>query len=277
MGNNFSYPLLSNSTTDAWTASPLDTCLDRLGVCEGTVSECETRVTILEAELVLLRHPYVIIGLACTVAIFGVVTLLRFCWHLRVGAVAGAFPLDLCPGWVLRRVWRAIRWPFVRDFGQHVGPVAAEGLADVVDQLAVSPADASRFPSIQRRPSAAVPTFRSLPSGCVYGIQRERGSLMSSPVLSRSGSGSLMNRSVPPPPPPPPMPSSVITVFHSAKSRQVAEVSRRCADRPGTPSTKKRLPTTSSAILSSFTPTLTDVSTVLPYIVKEYFFFSFVL
>jgi hypothetical protein len=62
MGNKLSHPMLLNSTAAAWTASPLDTCLDRLRVCEGTVSECESRVTILEAELVLLRHPYAKLG-----------------------------------------------------------------------------------------------------------------------------------------------------------------------------------------------------------------------
>jgi hypothetical protein len=59
--------MLLNSTAAAWTASPLDTCLDRLGVCEGTVSVCESRNSILEAELVLLRHLYVIIAMACTI------------------------------------------------------------------------------------------------------------------------------------------------------------------------------------------------------------------
>lgn len=252
--------MLLNSTAAAWTASPLDTCLDRLGVCEGTVSVCESRNSILEAELVLLRHLYVIIALACTMAVLGVITVLRLCWHVRVGAVAGAFPLDLCPGYVLRRIWRVVRWPFVRAFGQRVGPVAAEAMADAVDRMAVSPEVLvdPRYASIHRHP-AAVPTFRSLPSGAVCGVQREGGSLVSSPVLSRAGSGLSVSRPVPPPPPPP-MPSSVITVFHSAKSRQVAEYSRSCTNRPGTPATKKRLSVQPVVAFLSRHETIDDVS-----------------
>jgi hypothetical protein len=262
--------MLFNSTTEAWTASPLDICLDRLGVCEGTVSECESRNHILEAELVLLRHPYVIIALACSVAVLGVIAILRLCWHVRVGAVAGAFPLDLCPGYVLRRIWRVVRWPFVRAFGQHVGPVAAEAMAGAVDQMAVSPAEAERFASLHRHHPAAVPTFRSLPSGAVCGVQREGGSLVSSPVLSRAGSGLSVSRPVPPPPPPP-MPSSVITVFHSAKSRQVAEYSRSCTSRPGTPATKKRLSVQPAVAFLSRHETIDDVSITFCYI----YFFQF--
>jgi hypothetical protein len=57
------------STSAAWTAAPLDECLDKLGTCESTVSECETRTFILEAQIALLRHPEVVIGLACGVAV----------------------------------------------------------------------------------------------------------------------------------------------------------------------------------------------------------------
>ncbi len=93
-----------------------------------------------------------------------------------MGAVAGAFPLDLCPGYVLRRIWRVVRWPFVRAFGQRVGPVAAEAIADAVDRMAVSPKVLVDpwYASIHRHP-AAVPTFRSLPSGAVCGVQRGGG------------------------------------------------------------------------------------------------------
>jgi hypothetical protein len=52
------------------------------------------------------------------------------------------------------------------------------------------------------------------------------------PVLAR-GPGLSVNGPVRPSPPPPPIPSSVITVFHSAKSRQVAEFSRSCTTHPG--------------------------------------------
>jgi hypothetical protein len=63
-----------------------------------------------------------------------------------------------------------------------------------------------------------------------------------------------------PPPPPPPMLSSVITVFHSAKSRQVAEYSRSCTNRPGTPATKKRLSVQPVVAFLSRHETIDDVS-----------------
>jgi hypothetical protein len=268
MGNKLSHPMLSNRTAAAWTSSPLETCLDRLRVREGTVSESESRVTIMEAEV--LGHPYMIITLTCTVAILGVITVLRLCWHIRVRAVAGAFTLDLCPDWVLRQVWRVVvRWPFVIVFGQHVGPVAAEGLTDVVDQIAFSPAEAERFPSIHRCHPVAVSTFRSLPSGAVSRTPRESGSLLSSPTSSRKGSRLSVNGPVRPSPPSPPMPSSVITVFHSAKSRQVAEFSRSCTNCPETPATKKKLSVQPAVAFLSRHETINDVSiSVIYHILK---------
>ena len=127
------------STSAAWTAAPLDECLDKLGTCESTVSECETRTFILEAQIALLRHPEVVIGLACGVAVFLLLGLLRCCWHIRVGAVPGAFPWDLFPGWVLRRAWRVARWPVVQVGSRLFGPQMAEGVAGVLDEVAVSP------------------------------------------------------------------------------------------------------------------------------------------
>jgi hypothetical protein len=218
MGNQSSY-------TAAWTSSPLDECLDKLGTCESTVSECETANHILEAQMLLLRHPNVIIGLACFVAVALLLGLLRCCWHLKAGAVPGAFPLDLCPGWVLRRLWRGLRWPFVQGGARLFGREAAEGVAGVMDELAVSPQDVESATIRRHQPS--VPTFRGVPAGAVYGVQRDVS-------LTRTAPGSA-----PPPPPPPP---SAATVFHSALSKQVAPVAvssfRSCADRLPTPARK---------------------------------------
>jgi hypothetical protein len=214
---------MGNSTTSAFTASPLDECLDKLGTCEATVSECETRNHILEAQMVLLRHPKVIIGLACGVALFLLLGLLRCCWHLKAGAVQGAFPLDLFPGWFLRRVWRVVRWPFVRLGSGLFGQQVAEGVAGVVDELAVSPQDTT-YATIHP-PAPALPTYRGLPAGAVFGIPR---------------ADSVVLGVAPPPPPPPP---SAATIFHSAASRQLpplpARSLRSSAGRPPTPARQR--------------------------------------
>jgi hypothetical protein len=81
------YIMMGNYSSAAWTAAPLDECLDKLGTCEATVSECETSNHILEAQMAVLRHPKVVIGLACGIAVFLLLGLLRCCWHMRVGAV----------------------------------------------------------------------------------------------------------------------------------------------------------------------------------------------
>jgi len=125
--------MMGNATSAAWSASPVDECLDKLGTCEALVSECETRNLILEGQIALLRHPEVIIGLACGVAVLLLLSLLRCLWHMRAGAVQGAFPWDLFPGWLLRRVWRGIRWPWIQVSSRLFGPQLAEGVAGVMD------------------------------------------------------------------------------------------------------------------------------------------------
>jgi hypothetical protein len=85
--------MMGNATSAAWTASPVDECLDKLGTCEATVSECETRNFILEAQMAVLRHPKVVIGLACGVAVLLLLGLLRCCSHVRAGAVQGVWGL----------------------------------------------------------------------------------------------------------------------------------------------------------------------------------------
>jgi hypothetical protein len=159
------------STSAAWSSSPVDECLDKLGTCEATVSECETANHLLEAQMALLRHPKVVIGLACGIAVFMLLALLRCCWHVRAGAVAGAFPWDLFPGWILRRIWRLLRWPFVQAGARLFGPQLAEGVAGVLDEVAVSPEVAAPiYATIHHAPS--VPTYRGLPAGAVFGVQR---------------------------------------------------------------------------------------------------------
>jgi hypothetical protein len=155
--------MMGNSTSSAWSAAPMDECLDKLGTCDATVSECETRNFILEAQMAVLRHPKVIIGLACGVAVLLLLGLLRCCWHVRAGAVQGAFPFDLLPGWLLRRIWRVVRWPFVQASARLFGPQVAEGVAGVVDEMAVSP-QGPVYATIHH-PAPSVPTYRGLPAG----------------------------------------------------------------------------------------------------------------
>ena len=212
------------TSTSAWSASPVDECLDKLGTCEATVSECETRTLILEAQLALLRNPEVVIGLACGVAVLLLLSLLRCLWHMRAGAVQGAFPWDLFPGWLLRRVWRVVRWPFVQASARLFGPQVAEGVAGVMDELAVSPdGPAPIYATIHHAPS--VPTYRGLPAGAVFGTRR---------------ANSTVEGSAPTPPPPPP---SVATVYYSAVARPLPPLPegslRSSAGRPSTPARKR--------------------------------------
>ncbi len=238
------------STSSAWSSSPVDECLDKLGTCEATVSECETRNHILEAQMVVLRHPKVVIGLACGIAVFMLLALLRCCWHMRVGAVPGAFPWDLFPGWLLRRVWRVVRWPFVQFSASLFGPQLAEGVAGVLDEVAVSPPEPV-YATIRHPPS--VPTFRGVPAGAVLGIQR----------ADCSAAGTR-----PPPPPPPPSPSAA-TVFFSAASRQLPQLPegslRSSAGRRDTPA-RKRLDFESSNL--SRNTTVIDVSFLIYFSLK---------
>jgi hypothetical protein len=213
------------STSSAWSASPVDECLDKLGTCEATVSECETRTLILEAQLALLRNPEVVIGLACGVAVLLLLSLLRCLWHMRAGAVQGAFPWDLFPGWLLRRVWRGIRWPFVQASARLFGPQLAEGVAGVMDELAVSPDGPAPVYATIHHPAPSVPTYRGLPAGAVFGTRR---------------ADSTVEGSAPTPPPPPP---SVATVYYSAAARPLPPLPegslRSSAGRPSTPARKR--------------------------------------
>ncbi len=211
---------MGNITSSAWTASPVDECLDKLGTCEAVVSECETKTFLLESQLALLRHPEVVIGLACGVAVLLLLGLLRCLWHLRTGAVQGAFPWDLFPGWILRRIWRIVRWPFIQASSRLFGPQVAEGVAGVVDDIAVSP-QGPVYATIHH-PAPSVPTYRGLPAGAVFGTRRSDASV---------------DGSAPTPPPPPP---SVATVYYSAASRPLPEGSlRSSAGRPSTPARKR--------------------------------------
>jgi hypothetical protein len=215
----------NTSSASAWSSSPVDECLDKLGTCEAAVSECETANHLLEAQMAVLRHPKVVIGLACGIAVFMLLALLRCCWHVRAGAVAGAFPWDLFPGWLLRRVWRAVRWPFVHAGSRLFGPQLAEGVAGVLDEVAVSPeVVAPVYATIRHPPS--VPTFRGVPAGAVLGVQR-------ADISAADGTA-------PTPPPPPP---SVATVYYSAASRPLPPLPegslRSSAGRPSTPARKR--------------------------------------
>jgi hypothetical protein len=173
--------------------------------------------------MAVLRHPKVVIGLACGVAVLLLLALLRCCWHVRAGAVQGAFPFDLFPGWLLRRVWRAIRWPFVQASARLFGPQVAEGVAGVMDELAVSPTEAPVYATIRHPPS--VPTFRGVPAGAVLGVHRADTSAA---------------ETAPTQPPPPP---SVATVYYSATSRPLPPLPegslRSSAGRPSTPARKR--------------------------------------
>ncbi len=217
--------MMGNATSAAWSSSPVDECLDKLATCEATVSECETANHILEAQLAVLRHPKVVIGLACGIAVFLLLGLLRCCWHMRVGAVPGAFPWDLFPGWILRRIWRIVRWPFVHASARLFGPQVAEGVAGVMDELAVSPDGPGPVYATIHHPAPSVPTYRGLPAGAVFGTRR---------------ADSTVEGSAPTPPPPPP---SVATVYFSATSRPLPPLPegslRSNAGRPSTPARKR--------------------------------------
>ncbi len=254
--------MMGNATSSSWTASPVDECLDKLGTCEATVSECETANHILEAQMAVLRHPKVVIGLACGVALFLLLGLLRCCWHMRVGAVPGAFPFDLLPGWVLRRIWRVVRWPFMQASSRLFGPQVAEGVAGVMDEMAVS-TEAPVYATIRHPP--LVPTFRGVPAGAVLGVQRVD--------VSTDGTA-------PTPPAPPP---SVATVYYSAASRPLPPLPegslRSQASSPATPA-RKRLDFKSSNLASS--TTVIDVSYLIyfseivlncKFLCRTFFFF----
>ena len=238
--------MMGNATSSAWSSSPVDECLDKLATCEATVSECETANHILEAQMALLRHPKVVIGLACGIAVFLLLGLLRCCWHVRAGAVQGAFPWDLFPGWVLRRAWRVARWPVVQVGARLFGPQMAEGVAGVLDEVAVSPDGPGPVYATIHHPAPSVPTYRGLPAGAVLGTRRADASVESSAAT------------IPTPPPPPP---SVATVYYSATARPLPPLPegslRSQSSRLSTPA-RKRLDFESSNLARS--TTIIDVS-----------------
>jgi hypothetical protein len=241
--------MMGNQSSAAWTASPVDECLDKLGTCEATVSECETRNLILEAQMAVLRHPKVVIGLACGVAVLLLLGLLRCCWHVRAGAVQGAFPFDLFPGWLLRRIWRVMRWPFVQASARLFGPQVAEGVAGVMDELAVSPDGPAPVYATIHHPAPSIPTYRGLPAGAVFGTR---------------WADSTVEGSAPTPPPPP---LSVATIYYSAASRPLPPLPegslRSSAGRPSTPA-RKRLDFEGSVV--SRHTTVIDVSFLIYFI-----------
>jgi hypothetical protein len=163
--------------------------------------------------------------LACGVAVLLLLSLLRCLWHMQAGAVQGAFPWDLFPGWLLRRVWRVVRWPFVHASSRLFGPQVAEGVAGVMDELAVSPDGPAPIYATIHHPAPSVPTYRGLPAGAVFGTRR---------------ADSTVEGSAPTPPPPPP---SIATVYYSAAARPLPPLPegslRSSAGRPSTPARKR--------------------------------------
>jgi hypothetical protein len=93
-----------------------------------------------------------------------------------------------------------------------------------MDEVAVSPNAAPVYATIHHAPS--VPTYRGLPAGAVFGVQRAESS--------------AADGDVPTPPPPPP---SVATVYYSAASRPLPPLPegslRSQAGRSSTPARKK--------------------------------------
>jgi hypothetical protein len=187
MGNKHS------AAASAWSSSPVDDCLDRLGVCEEEVTECRFRVEALEAANVLLQHPVILIGLAVALAGLAALEVVRQLWHVGAGNVPGAFPVDRALGWCLRRVGRALRPIFCASVERAAGPEAAAAAGELLDPFLASPPSASSTP--------AAP----LPAAVVSGRPR-----LATPSTSRCA------RSMPPTPPAPP--PSVATVWESARS-----------------------------------------------------------
>jgi hypothetical protein len=206
MGNVSSVPL---PTPAAWSSSPLDTCLDQLGTAEAVVRDQEVDIEVLKATLRALKNPWVVAGLALGLAVLCVFELFRLAWYLCTGPVEHSFPLDHFPGWLLRRIWRVLCFPFVLVAERVFRRCAAEEVRDRLDQLAVSPVQQGqqqdRRPpySIHEDPRRAVPIFRTFtPSPAVAGRDLEDADVDSS-----------SSTSAPPPPPPP----SAATVYHTAR------------------------------------------------------------
>jgi len=189
----------------AWSSSPVDDCLDKLGLCESEVLECQVRVEALEAANSLLQHPFVMIGLAVTLAGLAALELCRQLWHMGAGPVPGSFPADRVLGWVLRRVGRALRPLFCASVGRAAGPAAAAAAGELVDPFLASPLSATSTPA--DRPAAAA---------IVTGRPR-----LATPSISRV---SRVAGFMPPTPPAPP--PSVATVWQSARSAPQLRSSR---------------------------------------------------
>jgi hypothetical protein len=129
------------------------------------------------------------------------------------------------------------------------GPQLAEGVAGVLDEVAVSPDGPGPVYATIHHPAPSVPTYRGLPAGAVFGTRRAEASV--------EGSAATM----PTPPPPPP---SVATVYYSATSRPLPPLPegslRSQASRLSTPA-RKRLDFESSNLARS--TTVIDVSIVM--------------
>jgi hypothetical protein len=206
MGNVVSSPLPSPA---AWSSSPLDVCLDQLGTAEAVVRDQEVEIEVLKATLRALKNPWVVAGLALGLAVLCTFELFRLAWYLCTGHVERSFPLDRFPGWLLRRIWRVLRFPFVLAAERLFGRPMAEGVRDQLDQLAVSPVQQGQQQdqpppySIHEDPRRAVPLFRTFtPRPAVVGRDLEDADADSSSTTS-----------APPPPPPP----SATTVYHTAR------------------------------------------------------------
>ena len=177
----------------AWTSSPVDDCLAKLGICEEEAGECREKVEALEAANALLQHPAVLIGLAVLLAALAALEIIRQVWHLQAGSIPGSFPADRLLGWVCRRIGRALRPLLCASVARAAGPDAAAAVGDLVDPFLVSPPSATSTPA--DRPAAAVVTIRPR---------------LATPSVSR------VSRCMPPTPPAPP--PSVATVWQSARS-----------------------------------------------------------
>ena len=223
MGNVSSSPL---PTPAAWSNSPLDTCLDQLRTAEGIVRDQEVEIEVLKAALRALKNPWVVAGLALGLAVLCVFELFRLAWYLCTGPVDHSFPLDRFPGWLLRRIWRVLRFPFVLAAERLFGRPMAEGVRDQLDQLAVSPVQQGQQQdqpppySIHEDPRRAVPLFCTFtPRPAVVGRDLE------------DADADSLSTSIPLPPPPP----SAATVYHTAREvplerRTAAEIRTSAAN-----------------------------------------------
>jgi len=191
----------NRSSAAAWSASPVDDCLAKLGLCEEKVTGCLLRVEELEAVNSLLQHPAVLIGLAVCLAVLAALELCRQFWHVGAGNVPGAFPVDRALGWVCRRVGRAMRPLFCASVERAAGPAAAAAAGELLDPFLASPPSATSTPA--DRPAAAIVTGRPR---------------LATPSTSR------VSRVMPPTPPAPP--PSVATVWMSARSAPQLRSSR---------------------------------------------------